>query len=30
MEDLIYAGVTAVFFILAAAYIVGCERLKRG
>jgi hypothetical protein len=28
MQDLIYLGLTAVFFVLAAAYIVGCERLK--
>ncbi len=30
MQDLIYLGLIAVFFVLATGYIVGCERLKRG
>jgi hypothetical protein len=27
MPDLLYIGVTIVFFALAAAYVAGCDRL---
>jgi hypothetical protein len=27
MLDLLYIGLTIVFFLLAAAYVAGCERL---
>jgi len=30
MLDLVYVGTIVVFFIVAVAYIVGCERLKKG
>lgn len=30
MLDLLFIGVTAGFFALAAAYTFGCDRLQRG
>ena len=29
MLDLIFVVVTVIFFVLAAIYVVGCERLNR-
>lgn len=29
MLDLIYLGLIVVFFLIALAYIAGCDRLKR-
>lgn len=28
MEDLIYIGVAAAFFILSSLYVSGCDRLR--
>ena len=28
--DLVYAGLTVLFFALAAAYVAGCDRLGGG
>jgi len=30
MLDLLYIGITILFFALAAAYVVGCDRLRGG
>ena len=30
MLDLIYVGIIVVFFVVALAYIAGCDRLKKG
>jgi hypothetical protein len=29
MLDLIYLGLIAVFFLIALAYLAGCDRLKK-
>jgi hypothetical protein len=30
MLDLLYLGITILFFAAAAAYVAGCDRLGRG
>ncbi len=30
MSDLVFAGVSIVFFIIAVAYVYGCQSLKGG